>query len=223
MTHICGKHLSAMAEAHKAVHAAFDKLLLEILLTVAPHECCTDALDSFETFDEALEAHDIELVPLGEAIFEYAKVATRQRREKDETMGTNYYWSAATQPPCVSCGRAYEEEQRHIGKSSAGWAFGLHVYPEDGINDLPDWQRIYAEGVIRDEYGDVHSPTAMTAIITERVWKLHGVPLGYESWKQFHSLNTSAPGPNGLVRHAIGRHCVSHGSGTWDCIVGDFS
>ena len=38
-------------------------------------------------------------------------------------MGTNYYWQESE--PCAACGRGYE--QVHVGKSSAGWCFSLHV------------------------------------------------------------------------------------------------
>ena len=36
-------------------------------------------------------------------------------------MGTNYYLN-----------------DRHIGKSSAGWYFALHIYPEENINSLDE-------------------------------------------------------------------------------------
>jgi len=38
-------------------------------------------------------------------------------------LGTNYYWQESE--PCAACGRGYE--QVHVGKSSAGWCFSLHV------------------------------------------------------------------------------------------------
>lgn len=49
-------------------------------------------------------------------------------------MGTNYYLQKNV---CGCCGRP--EKQIHIGKSSAGWAFALRVYPHDGIKDYDDW------------------------------------------------------------------------------------
>jgi len=54
-------------------------------------------------------------------------------------MGTNYYLYPAS--PCKACGRSYEA--KHIGKSSAGWCFLLHVIPEEGINDLEDWKKLW--------------------------------------------------------------------------------
>ena len=106
-------------------------------------------------------------------------------------MGTNYYWHE--KPPCSSCGRKYEP--LHIGKSSAGWCFALHIIPEEDINDLPDWQKLWDTpgSLIFNEYGDILSPAAMTGVITIRKCSL---------------------------RHS---YCTKHGSGTWDCIEGEFS
>lgn len=66
-------------------------------------------------------------------------------------MGTNYYLQE--KPPCDKCGREFE--RLHIGQSSAGWCFALHVIPELGINNLADWKKRWEEhpSVIRDEYG----------------------------------------------------------------------
>jgi hypothetical protein len=68
----------AKALALKACREAFNALLVETLLTVRPHEtggdpCCEDALSSMEDFEESLALHGVELMPLGEAIFQYAK------------------------------------------------------------------------------------------------------------------------------------------------------
>lgn len=139
-------------------------------------------------------------------------------------MGTNYYWYA--QPPCAACGR--EHEPIHIGKSSAGWCFSLNVHPELGIHDLPDWKtRLLTEGTItRDEYGDDVPPATMLQIITERRRepRWHLPPYDYADWAEFHSRNHSEQGPHGLLRHTIdGRHCIKHGAGTWDCMIGEFS
>ena len=136
-------------------------------------------------------------------------------------MGTNYDWITNA---CQHCGRG--DSPRHIGKSSGGWCFSLNIYPDDGINDLPDWERIWEtqEGFIKDEY-DRRIPVAeMREIIRERACKrTAGSFTGYQSEAEFHRLNSSEPGPNGLLRHSIGRFCVKHGEGTWDCLVGDFS
>ena len=106
-------------------------------------------------------------------------------------MGTNYYF--APQPPCECCGRPFEA--LHIGKSSVGWAFALHVIPEKNINTLDDWRRLWtAPGVvIRDEYSRNISTDEMEKIITNRKQNcLHG---------------------EGSKR----------GEGTWDYVQGEFS
>lgn len=136
-------------------------------------------------------------------------------------MGTNYYLHEG--PPCPHCG-AVKGECKHIGKSSAGWCFSLHVEPSEGISDLADWRELWSQpgATIVDEYGETIEPAEMEEIITARRWKYHD-PVGYESWEEFHRLNGSEPGPNNLLRHRIGSHCVKHGAGTWDCIPGEFS
>jgi len=131
-------------------------------------------------------------------------------------MGTNYYWYP--KPPCPHCGREYDEI--HIGKSSGGWCFSLHVIPEEGIDSLADWQDKWKgiESFIKDEYGQEVGKNQMTAIITERSCGPSKVD------QQWYDDNCAEPGPNGLARHRIdGRYCIGHGEGTWDYLVGEFS
>lgn len=113
-------------------------------------------------------------------------------------MGTNYYLHK--EPACESCGR--EHEPLHIGKSSLGWCFSLHVIPEKGINTLEDWRELWKSGTayILDEYDERVPIEEMEKIITQRSH------------------------PIGLYRHPLdGRHCLGHGDGTWDYIAGEFS
>ncbi len=137
-------------------------------------------------------------------------------------MGTNYYLHAK---PCPHCGRS--EPELHIGKSSCGWVFALHVIPEEGIRDLPDWETrwLKPDSVIKDEYGREVTPLEMTEIITRRTHgPLENKPLGYSSWEHFHRRNQSEAGPNNLLRPKIdGSHCVGHGDGTWSLNAEDFS
>jgi hypothetical protein len=138
-------------------------------------------------------------------------------------MGTNYYWSNPA--PCATCGHD-QNELKHIGKSSVGWVFALHVYPENDICDLDDWERLWASGgVIRDEYGQHISAEEMRSIITERArserWEES--PYGYRSWEDFHRDNHSEKGPKGLLRARLRDTVVKHGDGTWDCHIGEFS
>lgn len=142
-------------------------------------------------------------------------------------MGTNYYWCEEQYNKCVNCG--HEEKidviEIHIGKSSGGWVFGIHVYPDKGINILEDWIKIWCtkKGWIRDEYMQRISITYMLDVIMDRsttYWD--GGKNQSEEWYQ---QNFAQPGPNGLARSRIGYGCVDHGEneGTWDYCTGDFS
>jgi len=114
-------------------------------------------------------------------------------------MGTNYYLHQ--KPDCECCGRPFKP--LHIGKSSGGWCFSLHVMPEDNINTLDDWMRLWnePETFVRDEYGEKISIVDMEKKITERMW--HG------EFPMRHEMD--------------GWHCIGHGEGSWDYITGEFS
>lgn len=114
----------------------------------------------------------------------------------------------------------YEPPRLHIGKSSGGWCFCLHVYPDDhGLpKDLDGWMEAFDRGTIVDEYGVVQDPTFMLAWISDRPGKEPPVWGAAE-----YRMNNAVPGPRGLVRHAIqDGHCIGHGDGTYDLIVGEF-
>lgn len=138
-------------------------------------------------------------------------------------MGCNYYLQA--EPPCPTCGRV-DDERVHIGKSSAGWYFALHVIPELGINTLDDWRNLWSApgAIIRNEYGDVMSISDMELIITVR----HGPP--ERSYKPYFSevemlrLNGCEWGDYNLLRSKVSDYwCVGHGEGPWSYFTGDFS
>lgn len=130
-------------------------------------------------------------------------------------MGTNYYW---IEESCPHCGRG--SERLHIGKSSAGWCFALHVMPEEGINSLEDWKERWnvPGSLIEDEYGAHITKTDLLSTITEREWR-RAEPRS----ASYLATNDAEDGPKGLMRHRIGRHCVGHGDGTWDLMPGNFS
>jgi len=131
-------------------------------------------------------------------------------------MGTNYYLKKNV---CKCCNHA--AESLHIGKSSAGWHFSLHVMPEESINNLADWRKLFEspDVAIQDEYDRPITAAEMLAIITERK-SPH--PCDWDA--DMYSQNHSVPGLNNLVRHKVdGWHCVGNGEGTWDYIVGEFS
>lgn len=140
-------------------------------------------------------------------------------------MGTNYY--LYQKPPCECCKRPYEP--LHIGKSSAGWCFALHVIPEQNINSLNDWRKLWnqSDSYIENEYGEKVSIAELENIITnrfrERNWNSRWFGSHYTNEESFHNLNHSQRGPNGLLRAKIGKYCVGHGQGTWDLVQGEFS
>lgn len=148
-------------------------------------------------------------------------------------MGTNYYLHKNI---CEHCGRG-DDRPLHIGKSSGGWCFGLHVgdigSSVHGIIEvagLDDWKELWeSPGVlIRDEYGREIPPAELLNVILNRSWhsKVHQRHPNqwYDSEEDFSEQNHAEPGPNGLSRHKIdGSHCVGHGDGTYDLITGEFS
>jgi hypothetical protein len=130
-------------------------------------------------------------------------------------MGTNYYLHTKVCPHCQK-----PAEILHIGKSSAGWCFALHVDPEKGIHDFSDWKERFSaeDSKIFDEYGAEVPVDIMLSNITNRTWdeKDHS-----EDW---YKNNSAVHGPRGLSRSAIdGSHCIGHGFGTYDYIIGEFS
>lgn len=147
-------------------------------------------------------------------------------------MGTNFYFKKPFARPL------------HIGKSSAGWCFSLHVIPEKGVNSISDWIWVLTGfGKIVDEYGTTLTRQEMMDRIADRSWpkewdgdwwgpkklgtRANGTPFilpGCSSEADFHAKNGSQRGPRGLLRHRVdGVHCVGQGSGTWDYIAGEFS
>ncbi len=115
-------------------------------------------------------------------------------------MGTNFYWHEFPEDPNSNEERG---EGIHIGKSSGGWVFSLRVHPELSINTLEDWQERWCRlgSYILDEYGTPISPINMNTLVTKR-----------QQW-----------GGKALLRHQVDvGHCIGHGEGTWDYILGEF-
>ena len=93
-------------------------------------------------------------------------------------MSTNFYLKRRVfnTDPCPHCERPgpyVTEERLHIGKSSFGWAFSLHVFsdPQRGPTNLEQWLYEFVQigNVIVDEYNRTVSADEMREIITERV------------------------------------------------------
>jgi hypothetical protein len=129
-------------------------------------------------------------------------------------MGTNYYWHE--KGTCEHCGR--RDTGIHIGKSSAGWCFGLHVYdPKRDDYDIPSlaaWEKLWNQpgSEVLNEYGETVTPERMLFIVTDRSHP-------DRDWstpdnRDFLRSNNAAPGPNGLARHTYGN--VMAGDGTYD-------
>ena len=128
-------------------------------------------------------------------------------------MGMNYYLRYNI---CPTCGR-YDE--KHIGKSSYGWCFGLHIYPEEEVETLEDWVAVLkADGA--EIYNEDGEEVKFKDLLDTIVNRSHPQPTSAE-WL---ADNAGVPGPNNLARHKIDGHfCVGHGKGTWDYLIGEFS
>ena len=144
-------------------------------------------------------------------------------------MGTNYYSVKRDIEHLVMMDfydlheRCYDldgNDVLHIGKSSSGWCFSLHVIPEQGINSLQDWVKLFIdpERMIVDEYKNECDLIKIMGVITTRSRQ------NPDQWSQEEmDRNCAEPGPNNLVRHRLGRGCTAHGEGTWDLLEGHFS
>jgi hypothetical protein len=108
--------------------------------------------------------------------------------------------------------RGKETEELHIGKSSMGWVFSLHVYPERGIRTLYDWLPLLLDSgnVIQDEYGRNVSGEHILKQITCRS-RSGPVDWSVNDW----DMNSAEPGPNNLVRGKANDNRTP-GEGTWD-------
>ena len=129
-------------------------------------------------------------------------------------MGTNFYYTDYS-TECPHCEQRAKEDI-HIGKSSAGWAFLLRVYPDRGINSLEDWKEELAssEVEITNEYGDSVSLDALLKCITERI---------YDGPPPMGGGFVLRPGLSVLFPVVDGERVVGHGEGTWALVNSEFS
>lgn len=144
-------------------------------------------------------------------------------------MGTNYYSvkrglenldSESFWHRRVESDDGEHDDILHIGKSSGGWCFALHVIPDRNIHDLPDWvpYLLNEDRVIVDEYREALTYEKLLDVITNRRGR---DPCTWT--KEMYDRNYAEPGPNNLVRHSVDRGCVRQGAGTWDYVEGIFS
>lgn len=117
----------------------------------------------------------------------------------------------------------YSKNTYHIGKSSYGWVFSLHVIPDIGITDMASWiyYLTHPERSIVNESGVEISFDEMITIIKERRAARPPSNLCIQ-----YSPN-AIMGPNNLLRSKIdGNHVIRWGDGghgTWDCVIGEFT
>ena len=131
-------------------------------------------------------------------------------------MGTNYYWHQKS-APCHACGHD-EAKVIHIGKSSFGWVFMLHVDPEEGLNTLEDWQHLWKESGSRilSEYGTLIPIDQMNDIILDRK-NTTTAPWNHNRMQD----NGAIPGPFGLMRSVMNHPAPD--DATYDLDDGEFS
>lgn len=131
-------------------------------------------------------------------------------------MGTNYYLRFNI---CENCNRY---DRLHIGKSSCGWTFALHIYPDgDGPKDLAEWKRTMYNHRIFDEYGKEITMEEMINTIENREQE----PDLEQAEKERPHMGKGAIYDSriGLWRRFIDMvYCLGHGSGTYDLLKGEF-
>lgn len=153
-------------------------------------------------------------------------------------MGTNYYlvYNETIKDTCPCCRHeTVKKKELHLGESSGGWTFALHVYPGQGIHTWADvlyeiLQVTGKGGWIKDEYGTEVEIEMFVDIVTERSSDYtleHSIATAYNTrYKDvddYLKRNNAVAGPNNLLRHKLDQYCIGHGGGTYDYLVGEFS
>lgn len=124
-------------------------------------------------------------------------------------MGFNYYMNLP------------DGTRRHIGKSSRGWCFAMHV--DDAIQDFNALCRAlwhYGECVCDEEGDPVHRAVLLEDML------LRGMT-SVSRTQEYLRVNHAVMGPNGLLRSeiSVSSRCVGHAAGGLpiDYIEGEFS
>ena len=141
-------------------------------------------------------------------------------------MGTNYY---IRQKECQHC--HHRPDDIHIGKSSAGWVFALHV--DDQFKCLDDYINYVKDNdlKIHNEYDEEIDVDSFKSICLDR-----GMSITIEqstnchnhlykttlTVQQYLDRNHAVEGPRNLLRSKIDGHCIGY-DGDIDLIQSDFS
>ena len=148
-------------------------------------------------------------------------------------MGTNYYLHIKKPDQKVVTPMSFNTY--HIGKSSYGWAFSLHVDEYEGVNSLQDLKNKILEAgenaIIQDEYENIFTLDELLSVILDRSWGNYCA-----SEEVFKTSKHMFPDDSftstrhkiykSMRRHTIdGRFCVGWSSEeeTYDLIQGEFS
>lgn len=138
-------------------------------------------------------------------------------------MGTNYYAEFGNRI------YPYKANRIHIGKSSSGWAFALHLDLTKGLGTFLEWRNFYSQPqiIIRTDAGETIHPKEMTQIITARDYRNYKMdPEMLGPLKAWYDVE------HGLLRAVCGKStnlmgdpvCIaSDPQVTFDVFVGDFS
>jgi len=146
-------------------------------------------------------------------------------------MGTNYYLHKGKQP-CTCCNLSSDRDPTHIGKSSYGWTFALHVLPELGITSLESWLKFIEKdgpNTIFNEYGEIVSIDEFKDIVLKRGNGNYCMSNDDADKRRTHEYGKPViyhPVQSTLRRHNVdGEFCVGHGpdDATYDLIRGHFS
>lgn len=144
-------------------------------------------------------------------------------------MGTNYYlefrrpvgWHFTDEQLDLEADHAQADPvSLHIGKSSVGWVFGLHVIPALGIGSLSSWITRITEAMVRhegrivNEYGNPIDFGTLMDIICLGKGHRELTP----EWLRENGAYTNHSA-RGLAR----RNTAKPGPGAWDLCSGRFS
>jgi hypothetical protein len=110
-------------------------------------------------------------------------------------MGMNYY---ARVNACSSCGHCHDRDTHHIGKSSAGWKFTLHVddpkgHSEHKLYTFLDWERFLSQDFVRifNEDEEELTTTDILDLINRKGWNPDSYKLDQGRYDPEHCVGTS--------------------------------